>query len=418
MRLFDDNVLISRSMGAENGLNLTTQDESTAIATKVAAASGQQPTGINLVAQNLGTGLSAQLAPTLGNLSSGNLPIGMVAFSLAQGIGQGSASGLNLTQQQFPPSNGSDVMTIAKNFGLGITGPIASSSGVQTLLSQAGGSSDIMAQIPQIAAAAGAGLGQGASIGLGLTKSGTTGTLAKRQAANSPAQMDVPGIVGNLTLGLSQSFLESSNLSMLLQSSGGSLNLDSSSLVSLASGAGKGIGEGIALGLGGTAGNNSTALVSRATSGGNQTEEQIAEQFTKNLVVSLLQNGGLKAIGDSLTSQAGGLTTNVDIAKAAEGAARGLVEGSVSALSEAGGLQKVIKGDFPEELATNLPSLPQTKFNDSLNGSVVAFTRGLSGEGVLLISQMLNMGKNSSGAPPAKRSVDARGVGELTVPSR
>lgn len=402
--------LTLRSMGAEDGLNLTTPDQSKAIATKIAAASGEQPTGVNLIAQNLGSGLTAQLAPSLANLSTGSIPIGMVAFSLAQGIGQGSASGLNLTQQTFPPTNGSDIMTIAKNLGLGITGPIASSLGMQKILSQAGGSSDIMKQIPQIAAAAGAGLGQGASKGLGLTKSGANGAVARRQAALDPTQMDIPGIVGNLTQGLSQSFLESSNLTMLLQSSGtSSFKLDSSAIVSLASGAGKGIGEGVALGLGG----NSSTAATQIASGGNQTEEQIAEQFTKNLVTSLIQNGGVKAIGDSLSSQAGGLTTNVDMAKAAEGAARGLVEGSISAMSEAGGLQKVIKGDFPRELATNLPSLPQTKFNDSLNGSVVAFMRGLSGEGVLLVSQMLNMGKNSSaGAPPAKRSIDASGVGE------
>ncbi|KAJ4288941.1 hypothetical protein N0V90_011282 [Kalmusia sp. IMI 367209] len=399
---------IGLGMGAETGLNLTTQDESKAIATKVAASAGQQPTGINLVAQNLGTGLSAQLAPALGNMSTSDLPIGMVAFALAQGIGQGSASGLNLTQQQFLPTNSSDIMAIAKNFGLGVTGPIASSAGVQKLLNQAGGGTDFMAQIPQIAAAAGHGLGQGASSGLGLSKSGTSGFVVKRQSSLNPSQMDIPGIVGNLTFGLSQSFLESSNLTMLLGSSGGGFSLDNSSLILLATGAGKGIGEGIALGLNP---NGSTALASMAVGGSNQTEEQVAEQFTKNLVASLLQNGGMTAIGESLTSQAGGLTANVDMAKAAEGAARGLVEGSVSALSEAGGLQKVIAGDFPEELAMNLPSLPQTKFNDSLNGSVVAFTRGLSGEGVLLISKLLNSGKNTSTAPPAKRNIDASGVG-------
>jgi hypothetical protein len=405
-------------VGIENGFNLTTPDESKAIATKVAAASGQRPTGVNLIAQNLGTGLTAQLAPSISNFASGNLPIGMLTFSLAQGIGQGAASGLNLTQQQFPPINGSDVLTIAKNFGLGVAGPIASSLDVQKILTQAGGSSNIMAQIPQIAAAAGAGLGQGASRGLGLTKSSASGSVAKEQAAFDPSQMNVPGIVGNLTLGLSQSFLESSNLSILLQGSGGGFNLDSSTIISLASGAGKGIGEGIALGLGATTGNSSTALVLQATSDGDQTKEQIAEQFTKNLVTSLLQYGGIKAIGNALTSQAGSLKSNVDFVKAAEGAARGLVEGSVSALSEAGGLQKTIKGDFPKELATNLPSLPKTNFNDSLGGSIVAFTRGLSGEGVLLIAQMFNIGKNSSGAPPAKRSIDSGVVGGFSIHAR
>ncbi|KAF1965396.1 hypothetical protein BU23DRAFT_561137 [Bimuria novae-zelandiae CBS 107.79] len=392
-------------MGAENGLNLTTPEESKAIATKAAAAMGQEPTGILAVAQYLGSGIGAQLAPAFGNGTS-DLLVGMAAYALAQGIGQASASGLNLTQEQFQPTNNSDVMSIARNFGLGVTVPIARSLGAQMRLNQVSGTSDFMAQIPQIAAAAGEGLGQGASKGLGLSRSETTGALAKRQATDA-TQMDIPGIVGNFTRGLSQSFLESSNLGMLLSGGAGGFSLDSSSLVSLASGAGKGIGEGISVGLGASPGNGSMAL--ETTTGENQAAELIAEQFTKNLVASLFQNGGIKAIGDTLTSQAGGLTTNVDMAKVAEGAARGLVEGSVSAFSEAGGFQKVISGDFPKELATNLAALPQTKFNDSLNGSVVAFTRGLSGEGVLLISQMFNMGKNSSSPLPAKRSVDANG---------
>jgi hypothetical protein len=401
-------------MGADSGLNLTTPDETKAIATKVAAVSGEESTGFNLIAQNLGSGLSGQLVPAFGGIGGGGLPIGMLAFSLAQGIGQGTASGLNLTQQQFAPSKGSDVMTIVKNLGLGLTGPIASSIDVNKLVGQAGGSSDIMAQLPQIAAAAGVGLGRGASRGLGWTKSGgMNGSVAKRQAAIDPAKMDVPGIVGNLTMGLSQSFLESTDLDKLVPSGGSGLNFDSSALISLASGAGKGIGEGISLGLGGTAGNN-TSLASRATDGGTLSAEQIAEQFTKNLMASLIQNGGIEAIGDTVTSQAGGLMSSIDVAKVAEGAARGLVEGSVSALSEAGGFQKVLKGDFPKELATNLPTLPHTQFNDSLNGSIVAFMRGLSGEGVLLISQLFNGGTNSSAAPPAKRSVDA-GVGELKI---
>lgn len=369
--------------------------------------------GINLVARNLGTGLSGQLAPALANLGTGDIQFGMVAFALAEGVGQASASGLNLTQKQFSPSNGSDLASIAKNIGLGATSPIASNIDVKSLFNQAGGGSDFMAQIPQIAAAAGVGLGQGASKGLGLTNNGATKTVAKRQATNASSQMDIPGIVGNLTLGLSQSFLESSNLSSLLPSGGAGLSLNASTLVSLASGAGKGIGAGVAVGLGGNASDVSTT---QATSGDTQTEELAAEQFTKNLVTSLLQNGGMKAIGKSLSSQAGGLTANVDVAKAAEGAARGLVEGGISALSEAGGFQKVISGDFPRELAANLPSLPPTQFNDSLNGSIVAFMRGLSGEGVLLVSQLLNTENNNSSKPSVKRDVGASRVGELSTP--
>lgn len=358
--------------------------------------------------------------PALGSLSTSNVPVGMVAFSLAQGIGQASASGLNLTQQQFAPTNSSDIISIARNLGLGVTGPIASSVDLQKLMSQAGGANDIMAQVPQIIAAAGEGLGQGASMGLGLMKSGTTGAAAKRQLAANSSQMDVPGLVGDLTRGLSQAFLESSNLSAIFPSGAANLNLDKQNLLSIATGAGKGIGEGIAEGMGAPTANISATLASQANATGMPSEAMLAEQFTRSLVSSLIQSGGLSAVGNTLTSQAGSLAANVDTAKAVEGAARGLIEGGVSALSEAGGFQKFLAGDFPKELAMNLPALPPTTFNDSTNGSIVSFMRGLSGEGVLLISQMLNAGNsnsstanNVSSTPSAKRSVGGSGVGEL-----
>jgi len=392
-------------LGTEDGLNLTTPENSKAIASRVVASSGEQPTGLNLVAQNLGSGLSGQLVPALSSGASTDLPIGMIAFALAQGIGQGSASGFKLTQAQFAPTNGSDIMTIAKNLGLGITEPIASSIDIQKLFNQGTGSA--IAQLPQIASAAGRGLGQGASKGLGLTKSGGNTGVARRQAPADPSQMDIAGIFGNLTQGLSESFLESANLSSILgglPNIGSGFSLDNGTLVSIASGAGKGIGEGVAIGLTGQDKTNKTS------NGGQKTEELIAKEFTKNLVASLIQSGGLAAALDDLTSQAGDLTKSIDTRKVVEGVARGLVEGGVSALSEAGGLEKVIKAEFPLELAMNLPPLPPSTFDDSLNGSAVAFTRGLSGEGVLLIALLLNNKLNNSTTASQVRSMTRRGI--------
>lgn len=407
-------------MGAETGLNLTDMEESQAIATRVAGSMGQEPTGINLVAQNLGSGLSGQLAPSLGNASSG-VPIGMAAFALAQGIGQGSASGLNLTQEKFAPTNSSDIMAITRNFGLGLAGPIAGSVDVNKLVAGAGGS-QLMNQLPQIAAAAGQGLGEGASkgFGLGLNPNATgMSPFRRRQAPADPNQMDLPGTVGNFTLGLSQSFLQTSNLSLIFNAiapGGVNFNLDAVGLVSFASGAGKGIGEGFAVGLNLTAATNGTVTSPQTGGTGiNQTQEQVAEEFTKGLLAGFLQNGGATVVGNAFASGAGGLTKNVDMAKAAEGAARGLVEGSVHALSQAGGFQKVLSGDFPMELAMNLSALPPSAFNDSINGSAVSFARGFSGEGVLLFAKLANMNKNNSGPPPFKRSIDETGVGKASA---
>ncbi|KAF2676878.1 hypothetical protein K458DRAFT_436943 [Lentithecium fluviatile CBS 122367] len=390
---------IGVGMGAETGLNLTNENQAKEIATKVASSMGMEPTGLNLVAQNLGSGLSAQLAPALGNVGS-DVPIGMVVYALAQGIGEGSASGLNLTQEKFEPKNSSDIMSVAGNFGLGIAGPIAGGIGNSQFFSQASTTSgQLMAQIPQIAMAAGQGLGEGASKGLGLSKSANStvvSPLGKRQVPTDPNEIDLEGTVRNFTYGLSESFLQSADLSKVFDPGSLNLNLDATGIISYASGAGKGLGEGLAIGLNLTAAVGGTVTSPEVGGTGiNSTQEQIAEQFVKGLSAALLQNGGASFVGNAVNS-GGGFTKNLDASKVAEGAARGLVEGAVHGLSQAGGLKKVLSGNFSKDLPMNIPSLPPTPFNDSVNGSAVSFMRGLSGEGLLLISQYMNQGKNAS----------------------
>ena len=338
-------ILILLSVGAETGLNLSDSEQSKAMATQVAAAFNEQPTGINMVAQNLGSGLSAQIAPTLGNVTSGT-DVGMAAFALAQGIGQGSSSGLKLTQQQFSPSNGTDIISIAANLGLGISNPIAASIDIQKLVGQAAANGGQFAQqLPQKAAAAGKGLGEGASSGLGLAKNGGNSKLKRQQASDPNQQVDIPGAVGSFTRGLSQSFLQSSDLTkavdMIAPGTSGGANIDLMSMVGpLAAGAGKGIGQGAAIGLGFKV----DAGVTTIDPNSNQSALLITEAFTKNLVASFLANGTANAALSNLTSNAGGLTASVQAAKVAEGLARGLVEGGVNAISRAGGIQNVISG--------------------------------------------------------------------------
>jgi len=405
-------------MGVETGLNLTDQNNVNAIATQAASAMGMEPTGLNLVAQNLGTGLSAQLAPALGNADT-DLPIGMAAFALAQGIGQGSANGLGLTQEAFQPNNGSDYMTIARNIGLGISGPIARNLNTQQLFNQSEfGGGVIMDQLPQIAMAAGHGLGEGASKGLGLkTPVNMTSSFSrKRQAPADPNQLDIAGAVGNFTSGLSESFLQSADLSKILDPSSLNLMPDAAGILSYASGAGKGLGEGVAIGLRlATASDGAVTSPETGSTGINATQERIAEQLVKGVVAGFLQNGGTSAAGKAFNSGAGGFMKNIVLAKAAEGAARGLVEGAINGLSQAGGLQNVLSGNFSMDLPMNLASLPPTAFDDTVNGSAVSFMRGLSGEGLLLFAQYMNAGKNGSAPPVSKRSVDAKGVGKRTA---
>ncbi|KAH7128592.1 hypothetical protein B0J11DRAFT_578782 [Dendryphion nanum] len=391
---------IGLGMGAETGLNLTDMQQARILASSVASAYNATPTGINMVAQNLGSGLSAQIAPTLGNVTTGT-NLGMAAFALAQGIGQGSSNGLKLTQQQFLPSNGTDIMAIAANLGLGIATPIASSIDIQKLVGQAAANGGrFTQQLPQIAAAAGKGLGEGASSGLGLAKSGGNPSLQRRQAAEDPNQQaDIPGAVGDFTRGLSQSFLQSSDLTkvanMIAPGTSGGINFDIIGMIGpLAAGAGKGIGQGAAIGLG----FKTDAGVTTIDPNSNQSTMLVTEAFAKNLVASFLANGTANAALSNLTSNASGLTASIQPAKVAEGLARGLVEGSVNAISRAGGIQNVLSGNF--SLEGEFPEMAPTSFNDSVNGSAVAFGRGLSGEGTLLIASLI---ANATKPAPQKR---------------
>jgi hypothetical protein len=402
-------------MGAETAFNLTDENNVNAIAINAAAAMGMEPTGLNLVAQNLGTGLASQLAPAFGNPVT-DVPIGMAAYALAQGMGQGSANALGLTQENFEPNNGSDYMTIARNLGLGISGPIAGNINTQQLLNQTGfGGGVIMNQLPQLMMAAGQGLGEGACKGLGLDRPSnvTSSSFRKRQAPGDTNQFDIVGATGNFTSGLSESFFQSADLSKIFDPSSIKMNLDSAAILSYASGAGKGLGEGLAIGFNMvTASNGTITSPNTGNPGMNATQELIAEEMAKGLVAGFLQNGGSAAAGKALKTGAGRLPMNIDPACAAEGAARGLVEGAMNGISQAGGLRNVLSGNFSKDLPMNLRSLPPTTFNDSANGTAVSFMRGLSGEGLLLFAQYMNAGKDVSAPTPSKRSVDAKGVGK------
>lgn len=407
---------IGVGMGTGTGLNLTDMAQSQAIATKIAASYNATPEGLNVVAQNLGSGLSAQLVPSLGNLTDGT-QIGMAAFALAQGIGQGTASGLNLTTKSFQPSNDTSIMGIAGNFGLGVSLPIASSIDVQKLVASAGTNGQILQQLPQIAAAAGKGLGEGTSNGLGLKKPITN--PQRRQAPGDQAQADIPGAVGEFTRGLSQSFLQSSDLNkvadMIAPGASNGLNFNiMDMMLPIASGAGQGIGEGAAIGLGFKADAGLAAMSGNLTP--TENTEMIAAEFSKSLVAGFLANGTAQFLLANLSSGANGLSMNIQVAKVTEGLARGLVEGSVNAISMVGGIENVLSGNFSLEAAMNIPAMSTSNFNDSVNGSAVAFGRGLAGEGTLLIANLIT---NMTRPGVQKRSlsiVDKVAAGKLCPP--
>ena len=332
---------------------------------------------------------------------------------MATGIGNATAKALNLTDQAFGPTNGSGLESIAGNLGLGVTTPIVSNIDFQAIMNSAGGSGfadDLKKQLPQIAAAAGNGLGEGVKNGLGLQQtSQTTRSLDRRQDPADPLQgIDLPATVNQFTKGLSQSLLtgvDVKNLASSLNLTGNIGDFGSSlDIRALAGGAGSGIGLGLAIGLGfkGT-----TEATVPAPSGGDDVATAV-ETFTQNLVSNFLLNSTIvQSTGSALTDNAPQFLKDVDFAKAAEGFARGTIEGVSSALSSIGGFQNLIDGNFSDDALANVPTLPPTGFNDTLNGSAVSFARGFTGEGTILIGNVLRQmsGKANKTESPSRRDL-------------
>lgn len=420
-------------MGASTGLNITDITTAKAQASKLASTFNATATGVNLAAQNIGSGLSGQLALSLGRSNILNVSLGSAAYALASGIGNATSRALNLTNQEFRPSSGSSIEALAGNLGLGITTPIVSNIDFQAVMKSVGGggiSSTLMQQLPQIAAAAGNGLGEGARIGLGFKQTGQpSNTVTRRQSATDPLQgVDVPGTVNQFTKGLSQSLLtgvDISNLTNMLNLTG-SLGavVDPSMFPALAAGTGSGIGMGLAIGFNFKSA-NAIPLIAQS---GNLTSENVqtamvAETFAQNLLSNFLLNSTvLQDVGTVISNNQPQILKNADVAKAAEGFARGTIEGVSTALSSIGGLQNLLSGNYSNDALMKVPVLDVTAFNDSLNGSAVSFARGFMGEGTILVGDVLkqmNQNANKTAtAGPAKRdvdvAVDAAAVGRET----
>lgn len=429
-------------------------------ASSIASAYNATPTGINLAVQNLGSGLTEQIASAVGGSMGsggimgavGNLPIGSAAFALASGIGSGVSSGLNLTDKRFLPSNGSSIEAIAGNLGFGVTNPIASSidiSGLVKSVMMAGagtGGGMLAGMLPQIASAAGTGLGEGAKKGFGLGGSITaTPKMQKRQgkAGNAqptqPAMMqmiDLPKTVGMFTEGLSESFLTGVDLTKVmaglnLTGNGGLMGALGTANIqalipALAAGAGSGIGLGASIGLQFTA-SDTTPTIAKSSMGNFSASDMnaanAAEGFTQNLVANFLTNSTvLASLMEMLKSNQPEALKGGKFAMVAEGFARGAVEGVLNGMSSVGGVQNLIRGDFPANAIMNVPVLGRSLFDDSVNGTAISFARGLTGEGAILAAQVVrNITENFNLIPTGKRKrslnagVDEFGVGKTLI---
>ncbi|KAG9195272.1 hypothetical protein G6011_00392 [Alternaria panax] len=406
---------IGLGMGATTALNLTNMEEANAIATNIATAYNASVTGANLAAQQLGSGLSRQITPSL---NSNNISLGPAAFALASGIGNATAVGFGLTQERFMPSRDSSVEGVAGNFGLGVAMPIISNLDLQAMVRSLGNSSSfsmLMQRLPELAAAAGIGIGEGARNGLGLTASKSPASQnRKRQLANTTADTtDFPGTVQAFARGLSQSFIQDSNFSTL---NVGTITVFPNQtelqgmLRPIAAGAGAGIGMGVAIGLNFRAADSKPILSGNIT-GSDEQAALTAEGFTQNLFSNLLANSSaIQQAKQFIASNPPQAFQSMDSAKVAEGFARGTIEGVVSAMYSVGGVKNLISGNVSDTAYDDVPVLAPTQFNDSVNGSAVGFARGLTGKATILIAEIARnltqgMSKSSDARPSRKRSI-------------
>ena len=129
---------IGLGSGAAQGLKLATPNMTQAVGAKIAADNGQQATGLNPAIENFGLGLSGSLLGSL-NLSSlaggaGAIGLGPLMRSLAEGLGNGTVSGLKLSAVDVEPPNGSTIPDAAGNFGYGLSKSLASNINVTAVV--------------------------------------------------------------------------------------------------------------------------------------------------------------------------------------------------------------------------------------------------------------------------------------------
>ncbi|KAI1854060.1 hypothetical protein JX266_001201 [Neoarthrinium moseri] len=370
---------IGVGQGAASGLNLTTAQKAKAVGDGVAAASGMESTGLNPAIRNLGSGLSGTLVGSI-DLSSvgGGDTIGPAVMGLATGVGNGAVSGLkikNITAPVANQTNGFNLAGILETFGFGLTSTVTSNIDTNTL---SGGpmSQDLAAQIPSAVLSLAQGIGSGAVSGLKIN-----------QNVAPPTGTNVPDIAGAFGFGLSQSVTSNVDINALSQGNGTNLDI-MKILPSAATGLGRGLGEGIPIGLGVQP--DPGTLPVKTMPDGSLDFEGISENFAMGLTSRVLANGTLSKLM-SMSSPGGGALGSLDIGKAAGGLARGLLQGAGDSVKAMGGVQAILEG----KATTPTGPIPETpvQFNDSLNGAAVGFGQGFGSQGVTVIQSLIGQAK-------------------------
>ncbi|KAI1334475.1 hypothetical protein F5Y15DRAFT_290497 [Xylariaceae sp. FL0016] len=363
--------------GAAQGLNLTTAENAKAIGAKVLAAHNMDSSGLNPTFENVGMGATASLLGAV-DLSSlgGGLDLGPTIMSLASGIGTGAVNGLKIAAPT--PPNGTDVPAIAGMFGFGLANSVAGSIDPSALASGATG--DLTAQLPSAVLSLAQGMGNGALTGL------------KIHSIAPPSGTEVSELAGSFGFGLTQAVTSNMDISQLSSGTGG---LDTTMLMQMlpaaASGLGKGLGEGIPVGLG--VQSDPGVIATRPMPDGQIDVGGLTENFAMGLTSRLLANDTFSKLMSS-EGDSTGLVSNIDFQSVAGGLARGLLQGATDSINSMGGVQALIDGTVQSPSGAVNNTLVQ--FNDSVNGAAVGFGQGFGSQGVLVAQSLI--GKIDLGA--------------------
>lgn len=387
--------------GSASGLNLTTADKAKLSASKVASSNNMTASGLNPTIQNLGNSLAGTLTGAI-NISSfgGGLDVRGAAGGLATGIGTGFVDGLKIKALPAPPPttpNGTGIADIVSQFGFSLVDTVASNVNLGSFAG-AVNFTQVLAAAPSVALGFAQGLGSGTVNGIKLNL----------QAAPSTGS-GIPDIANNFGFGLSQSVtsnIDFAALGTLAASQGGNLM---AMLPAAASGLGKGLGEGIPMGLGFQP---DMGVIPSATPGGFDISS-VTENFGMGLTSRILANGTISKLM-SMQSPGGGVLGGVDFGKAAGGFARGFLQGAGDAVTAMGGVQALVDGT-----STSLPSTIQDtaiQFNDSVNGAAIGFGQGFGSQGVLVAKSLIGQVKATAQkrhAEHIERSLPTTGDVEL-----
>ncbi|PHH63233.1 hypothetical protein CDD81_6185 [Ophiocordyceps australis] len=350
--------------GAASGLKLTDK------ALEAPRSSGNSSSTLSNVAGSFGFGASKALTENINTTMGSLLPpidVGATALQLGSGIGQGAASGLRLSNKQELVPSSADASNVAGNFGFGASKALTEN--INTTMGSLLPPIDVGATALQL----GSGLGQGAASGLRLSN--------KQELPPSPADaQDIPGIAGSFAFGLSKALADGSRAQLDASGLGAALFKFAGPA---ASGIGKGLGSGAAIGLG-LQPDKEAAVHEAAGDMGAAQVSSIAQTLAEGLASSFLANGTTSKALSSLSS-----ASSLDLGRIANGFARGLVTGAGDGVEALGGIDALVQGaaTAPEAIVDT-----QVSFNDTLGGAATGLGQGLGSSAVLTAHKLLRGG--------------------------